>query len=103
VSRAQRSAATALAEPAEDTIRGAPQTRDLHGLWRSRISGAPLRALSRRRTCDRLCARFALHRIQDTPGQVVGRRLERGEMPSREFPGRHGVRDPQQIVSPRLR
>jgi hypothetical protein len=47
VSRAQRSASALRAS-------GALQNRDRSGLWRSRISGAPLRKS------------FALHRIRDT-------------------------------------
>jgi hypothetical protein len=41
------------------------RTRDPYGPWRSRISGAPLRAFLRRL----VSMRFALHRIRDTAGR----------------------------------
>jgi len=50
---------------------GALQTRDRSSLWRSRISGAPLRAVRHqaafgRRLRRRETAAMALHRIRDT-------------------------------------
>jgi hypothetical protein len=41
------------------------RTRDRYGRWRSRISGAPLRAFLRKL----VSMRFALHRIRDTAGE----------------------------------
>jgi len=45
-SRAQRSAAEASRKASKNNSRGALQTRDRSGLWRSRISGAPRAHLS---------------------------------------------------------
>ena len=52
---------------------GALQTRDRHGLWRSRISGAPLRSAVKlaRIACNYLRC-FALRRIRDTLQQSGG-------------------------------